>query len=390
MFADVTCLHRSLSNCRDASFSSCGQLSRFIFKLCSRCFTASSYPSETEWFDLVNYKAASGVFLDTETFLHRLKLSARVTAACKLKAERAHFGKQTDKAVIAKTADDLKEDFAVKAKNYIRFFLGEFLKQSGISSDIVKGLACFDPYVLFKSTEEFSTKCFEQLYTSFRLRRWVLSSNASLCREQYLELLDHLRNLFPAPVDPVVAIPDVVDFLLNLVYLQNRANLYHLFQLSCLCLTSSAPDLPHVVFGEVDTSKPHCRLTDVILPAQSFLNGVPDSIPVVTSDRNLSSYLSLIGTFGHTAFEENYDPWQSVDNFGRARIYRSLLAAAKAKESGPKVASVPGGSDAASSVVDPEMAKPPGRLNRKRLFGNVPASEVADGVDKLKQCFSKK
>ena len=144
------------------------------------------------------------------------------------------------------------------------------------------------------------------------------------------------------------------------------------------------------MFGAVDTSKPHCRLTDVIIPEQSFLNGVPDSVPVVTSERNLSSYLSLSETFGRTAFEENYDPWQCVDNFGRARIYRSLLAAAKAKESGPKVASINGDSDGASSVVDPEMAKSACRLNRKRVFGDVPASEVADGVDKVKQCYSKK
>ena len=358
--------------------------------MCSRCFVADSYPSEADWFDLVNYKAASGVFMDTEPFLHRLKLTVRVAAACKLKAERVHFGKQTDKAIIAKTADDLKEDFATKAKNYIRFFLAEFLKQPGISSDIVKGLACFDPFVLFKTSQEFATSCFEQLYTSFRLRRWVLSSNASLCREQYLELLDHLRSLFPSPVDPVAAIPDVIDFLLNLDYLHNRPNLLHLFRLSCLCLTTTAPDLPHIHFGDIDTSKPHCRLTDVILPAQSFLHGVPGSIPVVTSDRNLSAYLSLSETFGRTAFEDGYDPWQSVDNFGRARIYRSLLAAAKAKEAGPKVSSVHGDSDGSSSVVDPGMVKAPGKLNRKRLFGAVPASEVAEGVDELKQCFSKK
>ena len=389
LFADVTCFQRSVSNCRDASFSVCGQISRFVFKLCSRCFSADSYPSETEWYDLITYKVASGSFLNTEQFLHRLKLTSRVSSACKLKAERVHFGKQADKAVIAKTADDLKEEFADKAKKYVRFFLEGFLNQSGVASDIVKGLACFDPYVLFKTPHEFSTSCFEQLYTSFRLRRWVLSSNASLCREQYLELIDYLRNLYPSTVDPVAAVPDLIDFMVNLTFLQNRPNLLHLFRLSCLCLTNSVTDLPPVVFGEVDTSKPHCRLTDVILPAQSFLSGVPESISVVTSDSNLTSFLTLSTSFGRSAFAENYDPWQSVDNFGRARIYRALLSAAKTKKEGPKVVPSPVGSDAGSSVADASMVKAPGRLNRKRLFGSTPEAEVAEEVNKLRQCFSK-
>ena len=389
LFADVTCFHRSLSNCRDASFSICGQISRFVYKLCSRCFVAGTYPPEADWYDLVRHKVEESTLMDTESFLHRLKLGSRVGSACKLKAERVHFGKQADKAVIAKTADDLKEEFADKAKKYIRFFLEGFLKQSGIASDIVKGLACFDLYVLFKAPVEFSTACFEQLYTSFRLRRWVLSSNASLCREQYNELVDHLRSSFPPSVDLTVAIPDLIDFMLTLPFLQNRPNLLHLFRLCCLWPTSSVPELPPIIFGDVDTSKPHCRLTDVILPAQSFLQGVPESVSIVTSESNLTSFMSLSENFGHTAFEDGYDPWQSVDNFGRARIYRSLLAAAKAKEAGPKVSSAPVASDVESSVADASQVKAPNRLNRKRLFGSTPEAEVAKEASKLSQCFSK-
>ena len=61
--------------------------------------------------------------LESEPFLHRLKLNSRVRSACKLKAERVLFGKHADIAVIAKKADVLKKEFADKAKNYIRLFL---------------------------------------------------------------------------------------------------------------------------------------------------------------------------------------------------------------------------------------------------------------------------
>ena len=71
---------------------------------------------------------------------------------------------------------------------------------------------------------------------------------------------------------------------------------------------------------------------------------------------------------------------------GSAQI---CVAAVKAKEAGPKVSTDPNESDGGSSVAHPELIKSSGKLNSKLLFGAVPASEVAEDVDKLKQCFSK-
>ena len=88
--------------------------------------------------------------MDEAEFLLRQKLTYKVTTASKHRSEGTHSGTGADQATIKKTADRLKSGFASDGLQFLNFLIESVLQQSGFSSDIIKGLASFDPLVLFK------------------------------------------------------------------------------------------------------------------------------------------------------------------------------------------------------------------------------------------------
>ena len=108
--------------------------------------------------------------------------------------------------------------------------------------------------------------------------------------------------------------------------MQEHSHLMYLFKLSCLCITSESPQYPTVSIGSISTSNCQCRLVDVVLPAQSYLSGVPDSIAFCTSDSSLANFSLLSASFSQSASSASYDPCTFVDEFGRNKIYKTLVA----------------------------------------------------------------
>ena len=126
--------------------------------------------------------------------------------------------------------------------------------------------------------------------------------------------------------------PDLIDFLVNLDFMQEHSHLMYLFKLSCFCITSESPQYPAVSIGSVSTSICQNRLVDVVLPAQSYLSGVPDAFR--TSDSSLTNFSLLSASFSQTASSASYDPWNFVDEFDRNEIYKTLLASYRSALSG--------------------------------------------------------
>ena len=119
---------------------------------------------------------------------------------------------------------------------------------------------------------------FDMLYSTFVLRSWVLSDNESQCRDQYMQLLDHLRTAYGPNFDISSVASDLIEFLIGLEFLQDRAHLFYLFKLCCLCAATISPNFPDVTFGKVTTAGLQDRITDVILACQSYFTGVRDSV----------------------------------------------------------------------------------------------------------------
>ena len=231
---------------------------------------------------------------------------------------------------------------------------------------MIKGLAAFDPFVLFKRPSEVGLRHFEVLYSTFQLRSWVSGENENICRDEYLALLDHLRVNYPPDFDFNENSPDLIDFLMQLEFFQTHEHIFHLFKLCCLCLTERSLQYPPVSFGSVNTSGHRGRFADLIEPCQSYLSCVPDSILHCCSDANLEKLSALSSSFERSAFSPDYDPWTFVDEFGRSKIYKSLLASYKVVTAVSPPRAVHLETGIASSVPDDSAIKVPSKKQRKR------------------------
>ena len=273
--------------------------------------------------------------MPVDEFLTRLKMTNNVSKASKQKAEGIESGKRVEKSVITKTAGTVKEEFVRDGQSYLQLLIGEVFRRAGLSSNLVKGLAAFDPFLMFKRPTDVALRRFDMLYNTFLLRSWVTVTNKSVCRDEYLALLDHLHSTNPSSFESTDSSKDLIDFLINLDFVQTHQHLLHLFKLCCLCVTSVSPNYPAVTMGSISTSGYQSRFTDVILPCQSYLSSVSDSVAFCSNDANLNSFSLLSTSFGQSAFSPTYDPWTYVDAFGRGKIYKALGSSYRSAMSEP-------------------------------------------------------
>ena len=105
---------------------------------------------ENSWFLLLGFQTSDGTFLSKVEFLIRLNISNKVTTASKRKAEGVHSGKRVERAILQRTTDTIKSEFVQDGLQYLQSLIREVLQQAGLSSNIIKGLAAFDPFILFK------------------------------------------------------------------------------------------------------------------------------------------------------------------------------------------------------------------------------------------------
>ena len=274
-------------------------------------------------------------------FLVRIKMINKVAAASNLKAAGLHFNKKSSKAVIYKTADSAKADFITSAKKYIEHLLGAVLKQTGLSSDIVKGLAALDPYNMLKRPTEVALRHFGILYSTFQLRFWVTGPNEASCRDEHLALLDYLRT--------------------------KHEHICYLFKLCSLCLTSVSPQYPAVVMGKIDTQGLQSLVADVVLPCQSYLPEVPDSFALCCTDANLDKFSLLSASLGQSGLSSDYDPWAYVDNFGCSSTHKSLMSSHRSVLSGVEVSAKGIAAADVPSVRDSSAVRLPSDTKRRRM-----------------------
>ena len=115
VFSDVTSFAINLSQRRDASFFLCGEVCRFIHKLCFRCYTPDTAPLENALFILLAFKTSEGKKMGVDEYLIRQKLTVRINTARKQKAEGIHSGTDASQSVVQKTAERVKTNFLSSA-----------------------------------------------------------------------------------------------------------------------------------------------------------------------------------------------------------------------------------------------------------------------------------
>ena len=324
----------------------------------------------------MDFRIGQGKLMDDEDFLVRLKIASKVTTASNLKAAGL-FNKKSSKAAINKTSETAKSDFVSSVKDFIKFLLSGVLQHTELGSDLVKGLAAFDPYILFKRPVEVALRHFDRLYSTFQLRSWVSASNESVCRDEYVALLDYLRTNHSSEFSSASDPPDLINFFMDLEFLQTHDHLCYLFKLSCLCVTSISPEYSPVSLGRIDTKGFQSRLADVILPCQSYLSSVPDSLIACCTDSRFEKFFQMSSSFGQSAFTADYDPWAYVDVFGRSAIYKTLVSSYRSVLSGSEFHFRSPGFADTSSVRDAPAVKLPSDSKRRRMERNYSRSRAS-------------
>ena len=149
-----------------------------------------------------------------------------------------------------------------------------------------------------------------------------------------MDFVDHFRHTYSVLKSFPEGFTDMVHLLVSMPDLQNRPHLCRFFRLSCLCLSEDTALLPPIKFQDVDGQRSRCRLSDVLLPAQSHLTVVLNGIANCTSEGSLAKFEELGQQFNSGNMAS--DPWSHVDSFGRAKFQKVLASVYKASYRGPK------------------------------------------------------
>ena len=349
-------------------------------KLCYRSLLPKHLPDEAEWTGLHSLQGESLTQLSSRDFLNRLKLKGDLDAACRARAKREADDPQSVYTDSEAAVEAIKEEFASRARSYLVRLLERFLDDISFNSDIVKGMSCFDPVVLLSVSFDQAALCFSTLYYSFSLRGWVSNTPETEARDEYLEFVDFFRTKYHDFKDVPETFTDMIGLLTPMPELRSRRHLFHLFQLSCLCLTSQIPKLPAIKFQGVNSSDPRCRLSSVLLPAQSYLANVVGSVAVCTTEAYLEKYRELESRFisGNVAG----DPWVHIDSFGKANFLKTLISAQKALKDKPRSASR-SPSSSVSSTGCQRRNRSPIKDKKGVKFGAVSFSKAPTANDTL-------
>ena len=380
---DTSSFERSLNKRRDSAFFTCGQLARFLHRLLSRIASATSFPLATDWFALLTHDLDTLVFLPPSDFLKRLKLRGDLDACSRLKAERDTSQKSGSLAII-ELAAKIKETFARESIVFILEFVRSAQSNCLMTTILAKGMASFDSHVLFSLSLDVASRCFGELFSCFRLKKWVQTGDLSLYRDEYLAFVDSLRITHPIYCSDPDSVPDVVNLLTPLASLQTRRRLLYIFQLASLCLTEEGPDFPVVSFGSVTSADNSSNYVDVIQPVQSFLATVPHGVAVCTSEDAISSFVTLQESGFALTLSSSYDPWERNDFFDRQKIYSGLIKI-HSGDNLPLSSSVPRGPSASFAVaLDSRLV--PGRTKRvgfSRVKGAATSSKPSAKRSKM-------
>ena len=178
-----------------------------------------------------------------------------------MKAQVRHTGKKNDRATIRKAARIIRSEFDTDRLSFISFVLEGVLQQSGLNSDIVQGIAASDPLIMFNRPTEVALRYFNLLYGIFQLK----TCNENL--QNYLELLEFLQTSYSGKFDIDSVARDLIEYLMELEFLQAQFHLFQLFKFCCFCITETSRQFPSGTLGRNDTT----GIRDVLLMSLYFV-----------------------------------------------------------------------------------------------------------------------
>ena len=204
------------------------------------------------------------------------------------------------------------------------------MKHPTFKSDLVIGLACFDYAVLFKLPKTVAVDCYQHLFQSFSSWGWVARELRNIHIDDYVEFIDDMRHVYLDELGVGLDVEDMVSFLSSCPELSRRGYNWDLFKLCCLCLGHVAPKLPDVSLGSSKVGVTRVDLSSVIEPIQGYLLSGDTEGNFFTDPGSISSCMELLETFGDSALQGGYNPWEFVDVHGYKKIRPELEKSFKA------------------------------------------------------------
>ena len=323
---------RSTLPSRDQWFFLCGQMCNFLHRLLRRIVSRDCLPSEWNWDALRSFDFALSELLGIPEFMQKTEFRSKVlkVARSKIDVERERE-KMARSDTVAKTVmGESFNPFIDQGRQYIKNVAKELVKHPAFKSDLVIGLACFDYGVLFKLPKTVAVDCYQHLFQSFSSRGWVARELRNVHIDDYIEFVDVMRHVYLNELGVGPDVEDMVSFLSLCPELSRRRYTWDLFKLSCLCLGHVAPKLPDVSLGSSKVGVTSVDLSSIIEPLQGYLLSTDAEGNFFTDPGSISSCMELLETFGDSALQCGYNPWEFVDVHDYEKIRTELEKSYKA------------------------------------------------------------
>ena len=317
---------RSLVPSRDQGFFLCGQMCDFLHRLLRRIVSRSCLPSEWDWDALRSFDFAVSELLGIPEFMQKTEFRSKVlkVAKSKIDVERER-GKKARSDTVAKTVmGESFNPFIDQGRQYIKYVAKDLVKHPTFKSDLVIGLACFDYRVLFKLPKIVAVDCYQHLFHSFSSRGWVARELRNVHIDDYIEFVDDVRHVYLDELGNGPSVEEMVSFLSSCPELSRRGYTWDVFKLSCLCLGHVAPKLPDVSLGSSKVAVTSVDLSAILEPLQGYLLSSDAEGNFFTDPESISSCMELLETFGDSALQCGYNPWEFVDCHGYEKIRTDL------------------------------------------------------------------
>ena len=311
---------------RDKGLFLCGQMCDFLHRLLRRVVSRDCLPSEWDWDALRSFDFSVGELLGIPEFMRQTEFRSKVLKVAKSKIDvELERGKKSRSDTVAKTVmGESFNPFIDQGRQYVKYVAKELVKHPAFKSDLVVGLARFHYEVLFKLPKTVAVDCYQHLFQSFGSGGWVARELRNVHMDDYIEFVDDLRHVYSDELGVGPDVEDMVFFLSSCPEMSRRRYTWDLFKLSCLCLGHVAPKLPDVSLGSSEVGVTSVDLSSVIEPLQGYLLSSDAEGNFFTDPGSISSCTELLETFGDSALQCGYNPWEFIDIHGYEKIRTEL------------------------------------------------------------------
>ena len=357
----------------------------FLHQLLRRIVSRESLPEENDWDALLGFGFIDAQLLSVSQFMEKTEFRTKAMRDAKgrINVEKEKSKKSKTDVIASAVMGKMFNPHVNQGRAYIRYVCSELLKHPTFKSVLVVGLACFDYSVLFTFPRGQTMDCYTRLFRSFCVRGWLTKELKNVHMDDYLQFIDDLRFVYSSVLHIGPNIEDMVTFLSLSQELSKREYTSYVFKVCCLCLGHIVPELPNVSMGSPDRSRSAIDLADIIEPLQCYLLTCSEDQNIFLSADSVSSCVEMLSEFGDKALQPSYDPWASVDFYGRAKIHADST---KTYKDVRIAANVEGDADVTLSSGSPEKLLP--QRKRPAEGPRIDLSRTVKAVT-AKTCVSK-